>query len=163
MEKTKYKIEDPKKFIIAISLTIILIIALIFVFINGVKNKNFIPSNNSAKTQTMFSKKNILKAYNTEKSKEEFLNLSIEMQEKISMWLLSNVTKEKDSFDKGVQEINKELKKHHYEKYNIDPKRVDFWIGDYSLDKTGKLTFKFSKESIKPNWVKDENIKNIVI
>lgn len=163
MKMNKYKIENPKKFIISISVVIIAAVLLIVGITSIVNKKEFIPSNESAKMQTIFSKKKILKEYNKEESKTEFINLTIDMQEKISMWLLSNLTKDKNSFDQRLEEINKELKKHNYEKYNINPVKVDYWIGEFSLDKTGKLVFKFKTDSIKPKWVTDDNVKNIII
>ena len=163
MEKNKYKIGDPKKFIISITIIVIILFVLTILVTSLLTKKDFVPSNKNSKTQTIFSKKKILSEYNKEGSKDEFVNLAIEMQEKISMWLLSNVTEDKNSFEQRVEETNKELKKHQYEKFNINPIKVDYWIGDFSLDKTGKLTFKFATDSIKPKWVTDNDIKDIII
>lgn len=159
MTKGKYKIENKKRFIIAVTV-LLAIIVMAFVIIITALNKDFIPNNNNV-TQVMFNKKKIRNLYNNKK--EEFKNTHKEMQEKISMWLLSNITKEKGSFEKNVEEVNKYLEKGEYEKFSLDKAKIDYWIGEFKLDKTGKLTFKFSNKGILPSWIKDDDIKDIVL
>ncbi len=160
MTKGKYKIEDKKKFVTAIFLLVVIILVITLIVMN-ISNKNLIPSNNKKVTQSIFNKKQIKKMYNQDK--ELFIQTHKEMQEKISMWLLSNLTKEADSFEKNVKEANKYLSNKDYSKLSLDKNKIDYWIGDFVLDNTGKLTFKFGSKGILPNWINDSDIKNIVL
>ncbi len=55
------------------------------------------------------------------------------------------------------------LIKGDYTKFGLENQNVDYWIGEFKLDNTGKLTFKFANKKIVPNWAKDPNVQNILI
>ena len=155
--KTKNKIEivDKKRFFTSISicLVFIIIISIIIVsFSNGNKGDSSLSSMDASKNV-----KELLSKYEANGMKEEFIKDYNEIQSKVGIYLMNNVTTDNSSFNSIVNDLNNVLKSNDWSKINLS--KNDTWNGVWSLDKEGNLKFKFSLKKVEPSWVNDTELR----
>ena len=155
--KTKNKIEivDKKRFFTSISVCLIFIIIVIIIIANvsnGNKGDNSLSSINASKNL-----KELVAKYEASGMKEQFINDYNEIQSKVGIYIMNNVTTDNSSFNNIVSDLNNVLKSNDWSKINLS--KNDTWNGVWSLDKDGNLKFKFSLKNIEPSWVNDAELR----
>ena len=155
-------IKDKKRFCISISVIFIVILCIILAVTHDEKVINPALDSKYSRNVDRYSEK--LKAeYSKPEMKEKFNNMYKDLQQKSVDYAFSHLTEDEKSFDLLVVQVNEMLKNKDYSKLNITMDNPDFWVGDFKLDKTGKLTFIFSSAGIKPDWANDVEFKNIIL
>ncbi len=158
MAKTKLVIKDKKRFIIVISILVVIVIGFIIIIVAN-SNKAVDPSSSAKYAENVDKYAEALKEeYSKEGMMQKFLDLYENMQTNAVDYAFSKVTEDESSFDLAIEELNKMLEKKDYSKFKVKKTDVDFWVGTFKIDKTGKLIFKFSSSDISPNWVSSEKV-----
>lgn len=157
--KKEYSLNKAKFFLFIIS--ILVIFSVVIVIISLKKEVELTDDMDISKMNAGKYKEQILQMYNKDGMKEKFLVEYDEIQSKIGIYLISNSTSEKESFKNLVDEVNNMLLKKDFSKLEISS--PDFWNGTWEITEKGKLKFKFENSSIEPNWINDEEVKDIII
>ena len=158
----KLKITKMQTTIIGIG--VVLAIILLIVVVVCVINKPNVLINDNTNIENLDTSKyakEIVNQYNKEGQKELFLTEMDRIQNLVGMYLLSNITEEQSSLDKILKEVESELKSNNWNK--ILNNKSTYYKGEYSLDESGNLKFKFASKEIEPNWVKDEKVAKYII
>lgn len=92
-------------------------------------------------------------------SKDKFIEIKGKIELKIANILLDGSVTDESSLEEKVEYINEILQDNKWEKLGLEG--IEELNGTWSLDKTGKLQFKFN--SNEPNFVQDEDIKSYVL
>ena len=157
--KKEYSLNKAKFFLFII--TIVVIFSVVIVIISLRKQVELTEDMDISKVSAGKYADQIVQMYNKDGVKDKFLSEYDEMQSKIGIYLISNSTSDKDSFKKLVDEVNSILLKKEFSKLEISS--PDFWNGSWEITEKGKLKFKFENSSIEPNWINDEEVKDIII
>lgn len=154
-QKSKIEIVDKKRFFTAISVCLIFIIIIIIIIVcvsNGNKGDSSLSSMDASKNV-----KELLSKYEASGMKEEFIKDYNEIQSKVGIYIMNNVTTDNSSFNNIVSDLNNVLKSNDWSKINLS--KNDTWNGVWSLDKDGNLKFKFSLKKIEPSWVNEIELR----
>ncbi|MEG0873299.1 MAG: hypothetical protein RSE00_05270 [Clostridia bacterium] len=156
----KYSVNIPK-FCLFIGI-ILFIIAIVIVTIFFVNKKEKVDSGTDiSKLNAKKYTTELLNEYNKDGMKEKFLTDYDAIQTSIGMYILNNSTLEKDSFSKLSENINTELVTNDWSK--VGAYRPQEWNGNWSVDNTGALKFRFALKEIEPNWSLDKDFTNKII
>lgn len=155
--KKGQKVRNIIIFLISISL----IIALILVINNISKSDTFnSPDNTKAKYLNVKNSVKIKETYSTKENKEQFLNLAKDIELKVANYYINTTTSEQN-FDLALDNLNKEFKDTEWKTIGMkDPKE---WIGEWNVDKTGAIKFKFLNQQMEPNWINDIDVSKYII
>lgn len=128
----------------------------------------------SIKTQTVFDNNmdvtsvNISKEaqkiktqYESEGQKDRFVTEYDKIQSAIGAYAIDNTTLDKNSFKDIIKNINNILSKSDWSKLNLE--KSNYWAGKWSIDDSAKLSFKFSKKEIEPNWINDQDVADMIV
>lgn len=151
---TKIYIKDKKRFFKSISICLAFIIVIIIIIIS-VSNGN----NTNASLSSIDAKKNVnelISKYEPIEMKEKFINDYKEIQSKVGIYLMNNVTTDSSSFNNIINDLNSVLKSNDWSKISLT--KNETWNGTWSLDKDGNLKFKFSLKTIEPSWVNNSDV-----
>lgn len=157
----KIQIKDKKKFIITIISIVVILIILVILIIT--LNKKVDISNVSDYSTLNISKYSdeLLAKYQTNESKEKFLQDQDLVQGAVGLYILNNSTTDADSFSKIIKELEDILKNEEFDKLSID--KPKYWNGKWQIKDDGTVCFKFGSKDIIPSWVDDEDISNLVV
>lgn len=146
-------------YIFAVILIAIIIIAISVVVSVYNKNKPIVPdkdievvsSNDMAKIKT---------AYETEGKKQEFLNICKDIELAVANRLLDGTVTNDDELAQAIVRINNVLKSADWSYLGLNTST--YWMGDWSVDEKGSITFTFQSENMKPDWVQAEDVKEYI-
>lgn len=155
----KIMIKDKKRFCIAMAIVLLLILIIILLVSNG--KKDIAKVEDYSKLNAKKYSDELLEKYNTEESKNKFLDDYDFIQGAVGMYIMNNSTNQPDSFTNIIKDLKEELAKGTWDK--LDYERPTFWNGEFSVDDNGIVKFKFSSKSIEPSWVKDEELDGKII
>ena len=158
-EKKEYSL-DRKRFLIFITILVI-IIAIVIIIIALNKKVEINEATNISNLNANKYYEQILEKYNTQESKEKFIIEYNNIQNQIGVYIITNSTNEPDSFANLVNDVNKKILNKEFESFEVET--PNFWNGTWSIDDKAKLKFKFENKKIEPNWINDEEVKNMVI
>lgn len=159
-KKNKEYTLDRKKFLIFISVIVVIVACVIF-FISLNKKIYINEATNISKLNADKYDEQILEEYNKDGMKEKFINDFNTLQNAVGLYIIDNSTMETSSFDGLISEVNKILLENNFDK--LQSEKPSLWNGTWSVDNEGKLKFKFKNSKIEPNWINDDEIKNLVI
>ncbi|MEG0074063.1 MAG: hypothetical protein RR922_06540 [Clostridia bacterium] len=160
MKQTRISIENKPRFIAVVCICIALCMFLVF---NIFKPDIFVPSSKKNAKNVKKYARNIEEQYTKDGMKEKFEKTYNALQENTSLWIFNNITTEEASFENGVAKVNKMLEEKKYEEFKMQETDIDFWVGNFSMDNSGKIIFKFASKEIVPVWVNELNAKNILV
>ena len=158
-KNTKLELKDKKKFGICIIVFVVIVLVIMIIALNNKKdiaNINDLSNLNANKYSSELKEK-----YDTDESKEKFLEDYDYVQGAIGIYIMNNSTLEEDSFTKLSKTIETELKKNDWKVFEIE--KPTFWNGEFSIDAEGILKFKFASKDIEPKWLNDEELENKII
>ena len=158
-DSKKIVIKDKKRFVIALAVIALALLIVILIFANKKQDISNVDdySNLNAKKYS----NELFEKYNTEESKNKFLDDYDFIQGAVGMYIMNNSTNQPDSFTNIIKDLKEELAKGTWDK--LDYERPTFWNGEFSVDDNGIVKFKFSSKSIEPSWVKDEELDGKII
>lgn len=144
-------------FIISISL----IIALTLVINNIIKSDTFsTPDNTKAKYLNEKNSGKIKETYSTQENRDQFLSLAKAIELKIANYYI-NTTSSQEKFDIALDKLNEEFKQTEWKTIGMqDPKE---WIGEWNVDKTGAVKFKFLNKQMEPEWINDVEVSKYIV
>lgn len=160
MAKKKVYTLNTRKFL-TFTICVVSIIAILIVIISYNKKVEINEATDISKLNASKYSSQIANEYNKENMKEKFLFDFNNIQNQISIYLISNSTIDDFSFEKLVDQVNEILKTNDWQKIQIDKPII--WNGNWSVSSEGKLNFKFQNNKIEPNWINDSEIGNLVI
>src|SRR5574344_252738 len=160
MSKNKKYTLDVKRFLSFIAV-IVFIVAVIIVLIASNRKVEINDATDISKLNVSKSSKEILKEYNKDGMEEKFISDFDNLQNGISIYLISNSSTDSSTFENLVVEVNGILKTGNFEKLELTNPKT--WNGTWSLDDSGKLKFKFENSSIEPSWVNDSKVQGKII
>lgn len=142
---------------------IILIVAVaILLFIILIPNSGeFSPDVSKARYRSDKNAGELKAVYEQEGNKEKFLSDAQNIQNAVSMSILSDDVIDETTMANKVKELNKELKESKWKTLKIDV--PTFWVGTWSVDSTGAVKFTFLNKNSVPSWANDEDVKEYII
>lgn len=136
---------------------LVVLIAVIILVIFVPKSGTFSPDVTKNKYKVQDNAEELKLTYEKAGNKEKFLTDVSNIQNAVSMALLSDEIVNETELNKRIEEINKVLKKEDWSMLDIDI--PTFWIGTWSVDKTGTVKFTFINDKCIPSWANDEDAK----
>ncbi len=158
--KAKIQIKDKRKFAIGIALIIAIIVIVILLIVLNKKADISNVSDFSTLNTSKYSDE-LLAKYQTEESKNKFLEDYDLVQGAVGVYIITNSTTDEDSFTKLLNQLTDILKKEEFSKLSID--KPSFWNGEWQIDDQGIVKFKFGSKNITPSWVNDEELINKIV
>lgn len=155
----KIMVKDKKRFILALVIIASFLLVIVLLLVN--RKQDISNVEDYSKLNAKKYSNELLEKYNTEESKNKFLDDYDYIQGAIGIYIMNNSTSSPDSFTNIINDLRAELKQTNWTK--LDYERPTFWNGDFSVDDRGILTFKFSSKSIEPSWVKDEEFEGKIV
>lgn len=137
-------------YIFYIILAVILVIAVSVVVYSYNKDKVVVPDNNITYELTDKNMESIKEQYNSETKKQEFITCYKDIELKVANKLLDGSVTKETELKEEITKINKMFKSNDWS--YIGYKTTNYWMGTWMLDDTGKLSFTFKYEKIKPDW-----------
>lgn len=161
-KKNKYTFSNKFYIILAIVILIIPLSICGKLILSSVKAKTVFNENMNT-TQINISKnaKNIKKQYDLDGQKDKFLTEYNKVQNAVGMYIMNNSTLDESSFKDITQKINNILLKSDWKDLNIE--KSTYWSGNWSVDDSGKVNFKFSEKKVEPNWISDSDFEKIIV
>lgn len=156
----KLVITDVKKFLISLSIFLVVII-IICIVISKLSTKNELDFDNVSSINVSKSYSKILEYYNKEGMKEKFISDYNSVQKAVGMYIMNNSTLDNDSFSNIISKLNEEFSKNEWDENII--KKPNDWNGKWSVDEDGIVKFKFSSSKIEPEYINDDEIITKVI
>lgn len=145
-----------KPVLIFISILIAVIIIAISVVVSQYnKNKPVVPDS-SIEVVSSNDMVKIKAAYEAEGKKQEFLNLCGDVELAVANKLLDGTVTNDEELSQAIQKINEILETDDWSYLNLESST--YWMGKWSLDSKGALTFTFQNEDMKPDWTKDNDV-----
>ena len=142
-------------------LIVIIFAAVAILFIYVPESGEFTPDVNKSRYRSEKNADELKAVYEEEGNKEKFLEDVSKIQNAVSMALLNNNVVDEKTMDSRVDDINKELKKDKWDLLGIEV--PTFWVGTWSVDKTGTVKFTFLNKASIPSWANDEDVSAHVI
>lgn len=136
---------------------LVVLIAIIILVIFIPKSGTFSPDVTKNKYKVQDNAEELKLTYEKDGNKEKFLTDVSNIQNAVSMALLSDEIVNETELNKRIEEINKVLKKEDWSMLDIDI--PTFWIGTWSVDETGTVKFTFINNKCIPSWANDEDAK----
>ena len=136
-------------------LIVIVFIAIVVLCIFVPNSGEFLPNVNKSRYRAEKNADKLKIIYEEEGNKERFLTDVSVIQNAVSMALLNNDVVDDATMKTRVKEINKELKKNSWEMFGIEV--PTFWVGTWSVDKSGTVKFRFLNDTSVPSWANDED------
>ena len=158
--KSKIQIKDKRKFAIGIALIFVIIVIIILLVVLNKKVDISNVSDFSTLNTSKYSDE-LLAKYQTEESKNKFLEDYDLVQGAVGVYIINNSTTEEDSFSKLLNQLTDILKNEEFSKLSID--KPSFWNGEWQIDDQGIVRFKFGSKDITPSWANDEELANKII
>lgn len=140
-------------YIFYIILAVIIIIAVSVVVCSYNKDKVIIPDNNITYELTDKNMESIKEQYNSETKKQEFITCYKDIELKVANKLLDGSVTKEEELKEEIDKINNMFKTQNWSYINYES--TNYWMGTWMLDNTGKLSFTFKYEKIKPDWAID--------
>lgn len=140
---------------------LVIFIAIIILIICIPNSGEFLPNVNKSRYRNGKNAEELKQVYEQEGNKEKFLLDVANVQNAVSMALLTEDVVDEKSMNERVKEINKELKQNDWEMLGIDV--PTFWVGIWSINKKGTVKFTFLNKESLPNWAYEEDVKNHII
>ena len=98
--------------------------------------------------------------YESEKIKEEFLNLCNEIELAVTNRLLDGTVTNDEELKEAINEINNILKTTNWDDLGLP--YPSYWMGTWKLNEEGKLEFNFKYKEIIPSWTKDIEVTKYI-
>lgn len=136
---------------------LIVFIAVIVVVIFVPKSGNFSPDVTKNRYKSEKSADELKLTYEKDGVKEEFLKDVSNVQNAVSMALLNDEVVNDKKLKERITEINKVLKSEDWSMLDIT--MPTFWVGTWSIDKSGTVKFTFVNDKCIPDWAHDEDAK----
>ncbi len=147
--------------LIIFTITMTLFIALTVIISNMKSTDTFSsPDNTKSKYLNEKNSSKIKETYNTSENKDKFLILVKDMEIRIVNHYINNITKT-NSEAVVFEKLNTEFKQKNWK--TIDMKEPSQWIGEWSVDKTGAIKFKFLNKQMEPDWMNDQDVSKYII
>lgn len=156
----KYSIK-PRFYIFLLAIVVLTIIISINLILSSLKITPVIDSNldTSHMNVSKYSKQ-IKEQYETDGEKSKFIEEYNKIQSAVGIYIMDNSTLDQNSFSQIVKKIKSELSKSDWKNLNIE--KSTYWSGNWTIDDSGNVKFKFSQKSVEPSWSKDEEVSNII-
>lgn len=156
----KVKITNINRFL---SFLIILVLVVVFsvIILCVVNSKSITVSTDISQLNTSKYSEQILKEYEKEGKKEEFLDYYDEIQSAVGVYIIENSTLEDDSLKNIIDDINSKLENQEYEGLGVT--KSNTWNGKWSVDNEGILKFRFDTKSIEPSWATSSELEGKII
>ncbi|MBQ8043945.1 MAG: hypothetical protein IJ272_07350 [Clostridia bacterium] len=146
-------------YIFAVILIAIVTIAISVVVSVYNKNKPIVPdkyievssSNDMAKVKA---------AYESEGSKQEFLELCSRIELAVANKLLDGTVTNDEELAAAIKKINEVFMTDDWSYIGLEAST--YWMGKWELDSKGAVTFTFQDSNMKPNWAQTEDVKKYV-
>ena len=135
----------------------IVLIAVIILVIFIPKSGKFSPDVTKSKYKSESNAEELKQAYEKEGVKEQFLQDVSEIQNAVSMALLNDEVVNDEKLKERISEINAVLKEADWSM--LDIQIPTFWVGTWSVDKSGTVKFTFVNDKCIPSWAYDEDAK----
>ncbi len=158
-DSKKIVIKDKKRFVIALAIIALALLIVILIFAN--KKQDIANVDDYSNLNAKKYSNELFEKYNTEESKNKFLDDYDFIQGAIGIYIMNNSTYSPDSFTNIIKDLRLELSQKTWTK--LDYERPTFWNGEFSVDDKGILNFKFSSKSIEPSWINDEELEGKII
>ncbi len=136
---------------------LVVLIAAIVLVVFLPKSGEFSPDVTKSKYKSESNAEELKQVYEQEGNKEKFLEDVSKIQNAVSMALISDEVVNEAKLKERIDDINKVLKKEDWSMLDIEI--PTFWVGTWSVDKTGTVKFTFINEQAVPNWAYDEDAK----
>ena len=98
---------------------------------------------------------------NIEQSKAIFVEMKNTIELKVANLMLDGSVTDNNSMEEKIEDINNLLENERWDKlgiiYNEEIK------GNWSLDESGMVKFKFESKDVEPSWIVDTDIKEYII
>lgn len=162
---TNIKVNTKKGAVVRnIIISIILLVVLTALIVFGINTRNSdtfnSPDNTKAKYLNEKNSSKIKETYSSKDSKERFLILVKDIELKIVNEYMNTITTSK-GFDLAVKNLNNEFNKKEWKTIGIEKPKE--WIGNWSVDKTGAIKFKFLNKQMEPDWVNDIDVSKYIV
>ena len=99
-------------------------------------------------------------AYEAEGKKEEFLGLCAKIELGVANKLLDGTVTNDSELKSAIEKINKVLLTDDWSYIGVEAS--SYWMGKWELTGSGAVTFTFRDSNLKPNWAKDEDVKQYI-
>ncbi len=147
-----------KNFIKIAALVSVILVILIFTNLN--KKIVIDEYTNIAELSSNKYSKEIIQLYNRDGELDTFLKEMNRVQSLIGVYVISNSTLKESSFSDLVKNLNKEINNNEWIKLNSS--KSIYYNGQYTIDDSGNLKFKFGSKNIEPSWINDESIRRYI-
>ncbi len=141
-------------------LAAIIIIAVSILMLSGDKKTEFVPNAENTETLTEEQMLSIKTQYEEEGNKEEFEDVYNNIEQTVASKFLDGSITSDEELKLEIDKINKMFKSSDWDYLELI--YPSFWMGNWSLDSTGKLYFTFANKSLTPNWIQDLEMKECV-
>lgn len=141
--------------------TLLLVLTIILIYNNSNKRIAIDEYSNIIDLDSKKYQSEILQLYNREGELEAFLTEMNRVQTLVGTYLISNSTLEENSFRELTKNLNKEINKEIWVKLNSEKSK--YYYGDYTIDNSGYVKFKFNTKEIEPKWVNDDSVSKYII
>lgn len=150
-----------KPVLIFITILIAVIIIAISVVVSVYnKNKPIIPDT-SLEVISSSDMVKIKTAYEAEGKKQEFLELYKQIELAVANKLLDGSVTNTEQLNVAVENINKTLSSDDWSTLGVTSS--NYWMGKWHLDSKGTVKFTFVKQELQPDWITDEDVKEIIV
>lgn len=99
-------------------------------------------------------------AYEAEGKKQEFLELCSKIELGVANKLLDGTVTNDSELKAAIEKINKVLLTEDWSYIGV--KSSSYWMGKWELTGSGAVTFTFRDSNLKPDWAKDEDVKQYI-
>ncbi len=152
-------LKDKHIYIFVAILIAIVTIAISVVVSSYNENKPIVPDQDIE----VVSSNDMLKvksAYEAEGKKEEFLGLCAKIELGVANKLLDGTVTNDSELKSAIEKINKVLLTDDWSYIGVEAS--SYWMGKWELTGSGAVTFTFRDSNLKPNWAKDEDVKQYI-
>lgn len=156
----KIVIKNPKRLIISVAIILMIIIILI-IFIVSTRKVDISKVDDYSTLNSKKYSSELLDKYQTNESKEKFLEDYDYIQGAVGLYIMNNSTTDNTSFSQLITNLKEILKKDDWTELDID--KPTFWNGTFDVTDEGIVTFKFGSKDIEPSWTKDDELNNKII
>lgn len=157
----KLKIANPKRFYSIVAVFILVVTMGIIGIVLKLDSK-FVPGDSKYEDNVKKYAKVLQNEYNKEGAENKFIEIYNKLQDTSAQMVFATLTEDEKSFSIGVENINNILKNKEYEKLGITKEEAEYFVGEYQMDQTGKIVFTFASEDIKPNWISDAKVAEML-
>ncbi|MBQ3600266.1 MAG: hypothetical protein II992_03560 [Lachnospiraceae bacterium] len=152
-------LKDKPIYIFAAILVAIVTIAISVVVSVYNENKPIEP-NQDIKVVSSNDMLKVKSAYETEGKKQEFLELCSKIELGVANKLLDGTVTNDNELKVAIEKINKVLLTDDWSYIGLEAST--YWMGKWELTGSGAVTFAFRDSNLKPDWAKDEDVKQYI-